>query len=56
MEETCLAGAAHAVVSSGHTGVMVRPQVMGRVRAFLATGVLPGASDAACADVLGDGA
>ena len=52
LTETCLAGAAHAVVPSGHTFVMVRPRVIGRVRAFLATGALPGASDAACADVL----
>lgn len=53
--ETCLDGAAHAVVPSGHTFIMMRPRVIGRVRAFLTTGVLPGASDTACADVDGLG-
>lgn len=47
--ETCLDGAAHAVVPSGHTFIMMRPRVMGMVRAYLATGVLPDASDAVCA-------
>lgn len=53
-EETCLEGAAHAVVPSGHTVIMMRPRVMEMVRAFLATGDLPGASDAPCAEVLGN--
>lgn len=52
VEETCLEGAAHAVVPSGHTVIMLRPRVVRMVRHFLATGVLPGASDAACAGVL----
>ncbi|WP_420455839.1 esterase/lipase family protein [Rubrivirga sp.] len=46
--ETCLDGAAHAVVPSGHTVLMMRPRVMRRVRSFLDTGDLVGASDAAC--------
>ncbi len=50
--ETCLEGAAHTVVPSGHTALMVRPRVLRHVRAFLATGDLAGASDAACASVL----
>lgn len=53
VEETCLEGAAHAVVPSGHAVVMMRPRVMGMVRAYLGGGPLPGASDAACAGVLG---
>ncbi|PAP75505.1 esterase/lipase family protein [Rubrivirga marina] len=53
VEETCLEGAAHAVVSSGHTFVMMRPRVIGMVRTFLAGEPLPGDSDTACADVLG---
>jgi pimeloyl-ACP methyl ester carboxylesterase len=53
VEETCLEGAAHAVVPSAHTFVMMRPRVIGMVRVFLGGGPLPGASDAACADVLG---
>ena len=53
VEETCLEGAAHAVVPSAHTFLMMLPRVMGSVRAFLATGTLPGASDVPCADVLG---
>jgi len=52
VEETCLAGAAHAVVPSRHTFIMMHPRVIEMVRQFLATGVLPGASDATCADVL----
>lgn len=56
VEETCLAGAAHAVVPSGHTWIMARPRVIGRVRAFLATGRLPGASPDACAATLADAA
>lgn len=52
VEETCLAGAAHVVVPSGHTFIMVRPQVIEATRAFLATGTLPGASPDACAAVL----
>ena len=47
--ETCLPGAAHAVVPSRHTFIMMRPRVIGLVRAFLDTGVLPGAGQA-CAD------
>ena len=53
VEETCLDGAAHAVVPSGHTFIMMRPHVMRMVRAYLATGTLPGASDATCEDVIG---
>lgn len=53
IEETCLAGAQHAVVSSGHTAIMMRPRVLGLVRTFLATGELPGASDDTCSEVLG---
>ena len=53
VEETCLEGAAHAVVPSGHTVIMLRPAVMERVEGFLATGELMGASDTACAEVLG---
>ena len=52
VDETCLEGAAHAVVPSGHTVLMMRPRVMTRVKTFLATGNLPGASAATCADVL----
>ena len=52
VEETCLEGAAHAVVASGHTVLMMRPSVMERVKGFLATGELAGASDAACAEAL----
>ena len=48
--ETCLDGAAHAVVPSGHTFIMVRPRVVGLVRSYLAGGELGGASDAVCAD------
>ena len=51
--ETCIEGADHAVVPSGHTFIMARPSVRRMVRAYLATGDLPGANDAACADVLG---
>ena len=51
VEETCLDGAEHAVVPSRHTFIMMRPRVIGLVRAFLATGELPGAG-AACAGVL----
>lgn len=53
VEETCLEGAAHVVVPSRHTFIMMRPRVIGLVRAFLASGDLPGASGEACADVLG---
>ena len=38
--ETCLEGAVHAVVPSRHTFIMMRPRVVRRVQAFLATGVL----------------
>ena len=51
--ETCLKGAAHAVVPSAHTFVMMRPRVIGMVRTFLAGGALPGASEEACTGVLG---
>ena len=54
--ETCLAGAHHAVVRSRHTFIMMRPRVVGLVRAFLATGQLPGASRDACAAPLADAA
>ncbi len=53
VEETCLEGADHAVVPSGHTVIMMRPRVLRMVRGYLATGDLEGASDAACAEVLG---
>ncbi|GAB5536334.1 MAG: alpha/beta fold hydrolase [Rubricoccaceae bacterium] len=53
VEETCLDGAEHAVVPSHHTFIMMRPRVMGMVRSFLATGVLPHADAATCADELG---
>lgn len=53
VQETCLEGAAHTVVPSRHTFIMMRPRVTGLVQAFLATGSLPGASESACADVLG---
>lgn len=46
--ETCLDGADHAVVASGHTFIMMRPRVVGMVRTYLATGVLPAASADAC--------
>ena len=52
VEETCLAGAAHVVVPSGHTWIMMRPRVIALVRSFLATGVLPGASAQPCAAAL----
>lgn len=52
VEETCLEGAEHVVVPSRHTFIMMRPRVIGLVRTFLASGDLPGASDAACAEVL----
>ena len=52
VEETCLDGAEHVVVPSRHTFITMRPRVIGLVRTFLATGDLPGADDAACADVL----
>ena len=52
VEETCLDGAEHVVVPSRHTFIMMRPRVIGLVRAFLATGDLPGADGAACAGVL----
>lgn len=52
VEETCLDGAAHAVVPSAHTFLMMRPSVIGRVRTFLSGGSLPGASDGVCASVL----
>lgn len=48
VEETCLEGAAHAVVPSRHTFIMMRPRVLQMVRAFLATGVLPEADGEAC--------
>lgn len=48
--ETCLEGAAHAVVSSHHTFIMMRPRVMGMVQSFLATGVLPSADASTCAN------
>ncbi|MEO0557606.1 MAG: hypothetical protein AAF170_05410 [Bacteroidota bacterium] len=51
--ETCLEGAAHAVVPSTHTFIMMRPRVMGMVQSFLATGVLPSANAATCANDLG---
>lgn len=50
--ETCLKGATHAVVPSYHTFIMMRPRVMGMVESFLATGVLPSANAATCADGL----
>lgn len=52
VQETCLEGAAHVVVPSRHTFIMMRPRVIGLVRTFLASGELPGDSDAACAEVL----
>ncbi|MEM1118112.1 MAG: alpha/beta hydrolase [Bacteroidota bacterium] len=55
VEETCLEGAAHAVVPSRHTFIMMRPRVLGMVRTFLATGVLPEADASTCADRLGAG-
>ncbi len=51
--ETCLDGATHSVVPSYHTFIMMRPRVMGMVQSFLATGVLPLANAATCADELG---
>lgn len=53
VSETCLEGADHAVIPSGHTVIMMRPRVLRMVKGFLATGDLEGASDAACAEVLG---
>ncbi|WP_412061369.1 esterase/lipase family protein [Rubrivirga sp. IMCC45206] len=51
--ETCLDGAQHRVVPSGHTALMWRPRVLRLVRGFLDTGELAGASDAACTDEAG---
>ena len=53
VEETCIRGADHAVVRSGHTFIMMRPSVRRTVRSYLATGELAGAADEACAEVLG---
>ena len=53
VEETCLEGADHAVVASGHTEIMARPRVVAMVREYLASGRLAGASAEACASVLG---
>ena len=52
LAETCLDGAAHAVVPSYHTFIMMRPRVMDMVHSFLETGVLPAADAATCADEL----
>ena len=54
--ETCLEGAAHAVVPSGHTVLMMRPRVMRRVQSFLKTGALVGASELPCASSMERGA
>lgn len=51
VEETCLEGADHAVIPSGHTVIMLRPRVLRMVRGFLATGDLEGASGMACAEI-----
>ena len=45
--EACLPGAAFRAVPSGHTAIMWRPRVHRLVRAFLATGELPGAQTCA---------
>ena len=50
--ETCLEGATHAIVPSRHTFIMMRPRVMGMIQSYLATGVLPLADAATCADEL----
>ena len=52
VEETCLEGAAHAVVPSRHTFIMMRPRVLRMAQSFLATGVLPEADGEVCAAVL----
>jgi triacylglycerol lipase len=45
VSETCLAGAAaHVAVPSGHTFIMLRPSVIGMVRAFLASGAITNAA------------
>ena len=54
--ETCLEGAAHTVVPSGHTVLMMRPRVMRRVQSFLKTGALVGASELPCASSMERGA
>ena len=47
VDETCLDGAEHTVVPSGHTFIMMRPRVVDVVRGYLADGELAGAG-AAC--------
>ena len=51
--EACLPGAATRVIPSGHTAIMWRPRTARLVKAFLASGELPGAF--ACDAPAGDG-